>query len=121
MNVGSNIFKSTGLATLVFWIFLFKEINSDSFIPLITLSTIPIFLCCLVTILFTILPFYWIGDGSKSSKQAVFKRFFPYYTIASFTISACFIIANNFSIYITSFFVSAFITTCQSWVWFSKD
>lgn len=115
MNVPINIIKSTLLATVIFWlIILAKDFESDM-IALIFLSVIPISICCAITILITIAPFFWLNK--KLTPRMVFKKYSPFYAIVVF--SLC--LYGTFQEPITiCFYASAFFTTMQSWVWFGK-
>ncbi|MDO5973543.1 hypothetical protein [Flavivirga jejuensis] len=117
MNMPSVILKSTVLATCIFWIIIISENFQSGMIPFIFLSIIPISICCTITILFTVMPFFWFkSDGLRN--ETVFKKYFPFYTIVSFCLCLYGVFELTFAI---SFFVSAFFTTMQSWVWIVKD
>ena len=121
MNLPTNIAKSGALAYCVFWIVLIvcQQINID--MPLfVFLSIIPIFFCSTFIIITTIYPFYWnILSKNELDRIRAFKRYFPFYSILTFSISTYAIITSNFDIIVIAFFSSAFITTSQSWVWFA--
>lgn len=121
MNIPSNIGKSTLLAMCIFWIINFtKDFDSD-FLPFVLLSIIPIGICVTLVIVFTICPAFWFLKKKNESNYSVTKRFFPYYIILVFGLCVFGIIASDSEIYLTSFFISVFITTAQSWLWFAKE
>jgi branched-subunit amino acid transport protein AzlD len=107
------------MASIIFWLIILPEFNSDSVIALIPLSLIPIFLCCLFTIVFTVFPFFWFHDETKSQLQ-IFKRYFPYYAIVSFFICCFSIHQFNYELFALAFFTAAFFTLLQTWIWVSK-
>lgn len=120
MNIGVNLCKSTLLATGIFWLILFKAEVTWSIMPFVILSVLPIFLCCLFVISISICPFFFSCKDSGDKKR-IFKTYFPIYIMISFIIGLTFIINCKFDIYVIAFFTSAFITTSQSWIWFTKD
>lgn len=116
MNTSRVILRSTFLAASIFWIIIFSENFEHIMILLFFLSIIPISICCAITILITILPFFWFKkDGT--SPQSIFNSYFPYYAIAMFSICLYGVWKEP---EVISFFVSAFLTTMQAWVWFGK-
>ncbi len=119
MNVPSVILKSTLLSASIFWIIVMSEDFNLDMIPFIFFSFIPISLCCLITILFTITPFFWLKKMNMSNNE-VYKKWFPYYAIICFSLCFYGVIKSNFNIYPISFLASAFFTTMQSWIWFAK-
>lgn len=120
MNILSNIGRSSLLAAFLFWIInLAHDFNFDYF-PYIFLSLIPIYLCCAIVILFTICPIYWFSVSELFNKQQIFKTYFPIYAIIMFVLCSYGIFKAQTSIFAISFFVSAYITTLHSWVWFAK-
>ena len=121
MNVPSNIAKSCLLAFVVFWTVIATEELRASFIPIIFLSAIPIALCVLTTIMVTICPIFWIAASPSFTTKAIFKTYFPYYSMLSFGLCFYGAYTVGFSVYPTAFFISAYVTTCQSWVWFTKS
>ncbi|MCK8480147.1 hypothetical protein [Psychroserpens algicola] len=120
MNLPGNLFKSAVLAFAIFWFIIISEDVIDSDTPLLMfLSCIPIFLMVTIVIIGSICPVFWLASKEHTTKQDIFKTYFPYYAIIAS--SAC-----VFGIYVSNneliaFFSSAFITTCQSWVWFAKE
>ncbi|MDO5970910.1 hypothetical protein Q4Q35_13950 [Flavivirga aquimarina] len=123
MNISSVIFKSTVLATCIFWIVIMSQGFQNYMIPLVFLSMIPISICCAITIFLTIVPFFWVRRGElvdefDGRNRIIFKKYFPFYAIVSFSLCLYGIVESIFAI---SFFVSAFFTTMQSWVWLAKD
>lgn len=122
MNLPSNIAKSSLLAGLIFWIVGGTEgFNSVTIIPIIFISYIPIFICCALTILVTICPFYWLAEKNSLSKRDVFNRYYPYYSIVCFGLCSYGIYSNTHETFFIGFFISIFITTMQSWIWFAKE
>ncbi|WP_044403438.1 hypothetical protein [Lacinutrix sp. Hel_I_90] len=121
MTIIKNIIRSTLIATTFFWLIIYKYVGDGAILVYIFLSLLPIFLSCLVTILITIYPFYWIISNDTRTNSYIFKTYFPYYAIVSFCGSMLAIIASNFELFVIGFFASAFITTSHSWMWFSKE
>lgn len=119
MNIGNTLIKATGLATSIFWLILLPEYPTVSIIISILLSLIPIFICCLLTIVFTVFPFFWFFEDTLGKKQ-VFKTYFPYYVILIFSICLFAINLFNYELFAIAFFASAFFTLLQTWVWYSK-
>ncbi len=122
MNILNNLAKSTALAAIIFWsiIIAVEDINLTAF-PFIVISLIPICICCTVMILGTIYPVFWITSNKKITNQKVFKLYFPYYAILLFFICLYGIILSCYEVLVVSFFISTYITSCQSWIWFSKE
>lgn len=120
MNFSSVIIKSTLLSTCIFWLVIMSENFETDIIPFIFISIIPITLCCSLTILFTITPFFWLKNKKKSNTD-VHKRYFPFYTLSCFGLCISIIIGSRFDIFIISFFSAAFFTSLQAWIWFVKD
>lgn len=120
MNLPNNLVKSCGLATVVFWtVILAEESFNASVLPFAVVSVIPIAFCTTVVIVFTVCPFFWMNSSETINHQTIFKTCFPYYAIVAFSICMYGMYATDFSIFMVAFFTSAFITTCQSWVWFA--
>ena len=118
MKVSKTIFKSTLLATIIFWlIILCKERFYPFMILVIPLSMIPIGICCSVVILLTILPFFWNPEKSNKDNNTIFKKYFPFYSITSFSLCLYGFIKVE-EIY--CFWVSAFFTSLQAWIWLTK-
>ena len=122
MNLPLNLAKSSLLALVIFWtIICAKEgLDHDLFLVML-LSFIPIFLVVTIVIIGTICPIYWIAKKEHINNIQLFKTYVPYYAILAFLICAFGIIVSDFDIYLTAFFVSAFITSSQSWVWFANE
>ena len=124
MRIPSTILKSTILATCIFWILIIMSEGFQSYmIPLVFLSMIPISICCAITILLTIVPFFWfrsngLSDGLGHRNKIIFNKYFPFYAIVTFCLCLYGIIELTFAI---SFFLSAFFTTMQSWIWLAKE
>lgn len=121
MNILSNIGKSAILATCIFWVIILTNDFDWDFVPFIFLSVIPIYICCSLTILITICPIFWFIENNDFSKQRIFKTYFPIYTILIFGFCAYGIYKSSSEIFILSFYISVYITTAQSWVWFAKE
>ncbi len=122
MHILSNIGKSSLLAASIFWIVLLSSdlgMNWD-FIPYMFLSLIPIYIICALTILITICPIFWFLENDNCSRQRIFKTYFPIYTIIALGFCLYRVYKSSFDILDLSFYVSAYITTVQSWVWFAK-
>lgn len=121
MHIISNTLKSTIMAAVIFWLILYKTAENEIFLFLFFISLIPIFLSCLITILFTICPFYWFMTSEGKTNKHVFKTYFPYYAIICFISSSLVIIASDFEVFVISLCTSICITTSHSWMWFSKN
>ena len=117
MRTVSIVGKSILLATIIFWLFFYNDIQSDNF-SLILFSFIPISICVCITLFTTIYPWFVI---SKRDSKTVFNRIFPVYSILLFTICISMILLNNYENFTTSFLISAYITTCYAWCCFSKS
>lgn len=122
MNLPLNLAKSSLLALAVFWTIIYAEegLDHDLFLFML-LSFIPIFLVVTIVIVGTICPIYWIAKKEHINNTQIFKTYFPYYAILAFLICVFGIIVSDFDIYLIAFFVSAFITSSQTWVWFAKE
>ncbi|WCO00854.1 hypothetical protein [Psychroserpens ponticola] len=122
MNVPLNLAKSSMLALIIFWtIICSKEGFDTDLVLLILLSFIPIFLVVAIVILGSICPIYWITKKEDYNNLQIFKTYYPYYAIIAFICCLIGIIINDLDIYFVAFFVSAFITSNQSWVWFANE
>lgn len=122
MNLPLNLAKSSMLALAIFWIVISsKEGLDNDLVVLILLSFIPIFLVVAIVIIGTICPIYWLTKKESFNNLQIFKTYFPYYTIVAFLICVFGIIISDFEIYLIAFYVSAFITSSQSWVWFAEE
>jgi hypothetical protein len=115
-NVMSTLIKSTGIATVFFWIlFSSSEGWENEYLMFIMISTIPIFIICALAYSITILPFILV-ENSKSTKKQVFKKYFPYYSIFAFGICSYFIIISSFDSAVVCFFTTAFFTSISAWI-----
>lgn len=121
MNIPSNILKSSLLALVIFWSVIISKEGDADLIPFIMLSFIPIFLCVAIVIVGTICTIFLLATNEDCPPKYVFKTYFPYYAICIFSICALAIIGSEFDVYVIAFFASAFISTCQSWVWFGRE
>ncbi len=120
MNIPGNLAKSSLLALVIFWaVMATKEFEIDM-IPFVLLSYIPIFICVALIIIGTICPIFWMTVTESFGKKNIFKKYFPYYSIVAFGVCGYGILSLE-SIFASAFFIAAFITVCQSWVWFAKD
>ena len=119
-NIPSTTLKSTGFATILFWLLIStsERMGNDVFL-LILISTIPIIIICLLAITFTTMPFYWLEKNKLNSNQ-IFNKYFPYYSIMLFGICSYFIVISNFESFVVSFFITAFFTASQTWIWIFK-
>lgn len=118
-NIFKTSIKSTALATFLIWGLNINKWQLFEDFPFILLTVIPIWLVCYASIITTIVPFYQFEKSRLSSEQ-IFKKFFPYYTIACFVICITLIIYTNFERYTISFLTTAFFTATQSWIWLFK-
>ncbi len=120
MNTPLIITKACFLSTIIFWTIILSEISERDMPFLILISFIPITIICTATILLTIAPFFRFKNENSNNKD-VFKICFPFYSLFCFSICCYSLINSGFNIFVISFCVSAFFTTMQSWVWFSKE
>ncbi|MCB0383705.1 MAG: hypothetical protein KDD05_10550, partial [Psychroserpens sp.] len=97
-----------------------EGLDNDLFLIML-LSFIPIFLVVTIVIISTICPIYWLAKNEHTGNKQVFKTFFPYYAVVAFVICVSGIITSGFETILTAFYVSAYITSSQSWVWFAKE
>ena len=118
-NLGSAILKAILFATLLFWTLFISENTNSNMSYFVLLSIIPIAIICSITIFITITPFFWLAKENVTDKE-IFKKYFPYYSIIAFGISSYFIISTNFEGFVCAFFITAFFTLMQSWVWICK-
>ena len=121
MNLPRNLAKSSLLATFIFWIVGCAEEYKSVSILLIFMSYIPIFISCALAISLTICPFFWLAENESFSKRDVFNVYFPYYSIICFALCSYGIYSNISEPFFIGFYISVFITTMQSWIWFAKD
>jgi hypothetical protein len=122
MHILGNIGKSSLLAASIFWIIILSNTFDWDMVPFIFLSLIPIYVICALTILITICPIFWFLENDNYSKQRIFKTYFPIYTTLMFSLYAYSIYKSSLDFFFDlSFYASAYITTTQSWVWFSKE
>lgn len=121
MHIPKNIGKSTLLAMCVFWTINFTEDFNWDFIPFVLLSVIPICICVTAVVIGTICPVFWAFKKEDESNTLLFKSYFPYYIILVFSLCLFGVFASDYKIYSISFFITVFITTAQSWVWFAKE
>ena len=122
MNIPLNLAKSSLLALVIFWTIICAEEGLDNDLVLvILLSFIPIFLVVTIVITGSICPIFWFAKKENRNSIQIFKRYFPYYAIIAFFSSVFGIIISNYDIYLMAFFVAAFITSSQSWVWFAIE
>ena len=117
-NLSSTLLKAICLATGLFWILIISE-DFNQISLLILISIIPITIVCSITIIVTITPFFWLAKENVSNHE-IFKKYFPYYSIITFGIFTHFVILSNFESYVCAFFITAFITLMQSWIWICK-
>jgi hypothetical protein len=117
-NLSSTLLKAICLATILFWVLIISE-GFNQISLLILISIIPIAIVCSLTIIVTITPFFWLAKEGVTDLK-IFKRYFPYYSIITFGISIYYIIDTNFESFVCAFFITAFITLMQSWIWICK-
>lgn len=115
------LLKASFMATVLFWTIILSEVSmNDSFmVAIIIFSYIPIFIVCSLFILFTIVPILFFDTKDLNSSE-MFHKYFPYYSIIIFGISFFFIILSNFDKVISAFYITAFFTLMQSWIWICK-
>lgn len=117
-NLSSTLLKAICLATVLFWILIIPE-DLNQISPLFIISIIPIAIVCSLTIIVTITPFFWLAKEGVNDNE-IFKKYFPYYSIITFGISVYYIIDTNFESFVCAFFITAFLTLMQSWIWICK-
>ncbi len=119
-NIPLALLKSSVLATILFWVLIFAsvEFNFDAY-PFVIISIFPISIVCCLTIAITVLPFYFIEKVHMSNRK-IFKKHFPFYSIFVFGFSSYCIVSSNFDSIVCAFFISAFFTLMQSWIWIFK-
>ncbi|TYA86804.1 hypothetical protein [Seonamhaeicola marinus] len=107
------------MATIIFWSIIISDQGFDTLMLAgIPLSMLPIGISCSIVIILTILPFFWNSDKANRDNEVVFKRYFPYYAITSFSICLYgFILVTE----VYFFWFSAFFTSLQAWIWFTKS
>ena len=123
MDSKNNLFfiliKSSLTATCMFWLLIFQT-DFDSFLlMMVPISVIPITIISSLTILGTIMPFYWFNIN-KLNKYQIFKKYFPVYSITIFTISCYYVIISKYDHFVLAFFLTAFFTLMQAWVYIFK-
>lgn len=117
MNTPSTILKATGMSFVIFWAILLTEKGFQiDMLPFMILSSVPIALCCMLTICLTVAPFFWWKSELKSLTK-VFETYFSFYAITLFGICSYALITSNFRISPVAFISSAFITLLKSWSW----
>lgn len=121
MKVPSNIGRSTLLATAFFWTMNLCYEFHPEMIPFMILSIVPIAICCTLTILVTICPFFFFFTNTDTTNRQTFETYFPYYSIVMCCLCMYGVISSGFNAIIINFFVTAYLTTCQSWLWFAKE
>ena len=121
MHILGNIGKSSLLAASIFWIIILSDTFNCDMVLYIFISLIPIYVICALTILITICPIFWFLENDNYNKQRIFKTYFPIYTTLMFSLCADSIYKISTDIVVLSFFISAYLTTGQSWVWFIKE
>lgn len=121
MNLLINFWKSTVLATLIFWSIIFTEQFALDMLPFVFLSIILIFVVCIIVITLTIRPFFWVMETEVFNRKSVFRTVFPFYCILCFGLCITGILISNHEIYFIAFLTALFIGTSQSWVWFSQE
>lgn len=121
MHIPSNIGKSTLLATCIFWTINFSKDFDLDFLSFVLLSIIPICICVTAVVIGTICPVFWLLKKDTESNTLFFKKWFPYYIILAFGLCVFGAFTSNLEFYFVSFFITVFITTAQSWVWFAKE
>ena len=122
MNIPKNLAKSCLLATVVFWIVLLSDYSFliDALFSMIV-SIIPIGITSSFVILVTVCPIFWFLKKKGESLKNACQKYFPFYVSVSFPICVYGIYSWGFESFSIAFFISAFITTSQSWVWFANE
>jgi len=120
-------YKSTLFCAIFIWslnIFCFANFNDINIrsislvLLLFILSAIPIFIVIYLMVLLTITPIYFYKKN-KLGKEAIFKKYFPYYAITFF--GTCLYLGIRYwELFIINFLITAFLTAMQSWIWFFK-
>ena len=60
LNIPLTIIKATGLSMVTFWTIILSKTTEEDLSFFILFSIIPIGICCTVTILMTIVQFFWV-------------------------------------------------------------
>jgi hypothetical protein len=113
------LLKATSLATILFWTLLSTEDIGTEIYFFIIPSIIPIAIVCSLTVVITIMPFFGL-DKENAPNNKIFKKYFPYYSSIAFSLCSYFIYTSNFEKVVCAFFITAFFTLMQSWVWLCK-
>jgi hypothetical protein len=113
------LLKATSLATILFWTLLSTEDISTEIYFFIIPSIIPIAIVCSLTVVITIMPFFGLEKENVPNNK-IFKKYFPYYSSIAFSLCSYFIYNSNFEKVVCAFFITAFFTLMQSWVWLCK-
>jgi hypothetical protein len=113
------LLKATSLATILFWTLLSTEDIGTEIYFFIIPSIIPIAIVCSLTVVITIMPFFGLEKENVPNNK-IFKKYFPYYSSIAFSLCSYFIYNSNFEKVVCAFFITAFFTLMQSWVWLCK-
>lgn len=119
MTFSTSILKAIMLSTVVFWLVIISEEFNTDMILIAFISIVPISICCSLTIAITIIPFFTFNK--KMNCIEVYKKYFPFYAMVSFSLCFYGVWDTNFNLFPVSFFLSAFFTTLQTWNWIVKD
>lgn len=119
MRYSKSILKSILLSAIIFWLVIFSEAFEASMLFWVFISLVPITVCCSLTVLFTISP--WFALQPKLRPQEIYKKYFPYYAIFSFALCFYCLWKTKFDLYTISFFSSAYFTSLQIWNWLVLD
>lgn len=119
-NFGSTLLKSSLLLNIVFWVLI---IHSNGFktdwTPFMIFSIIPIIVGWFLIMVFTLMPLFWTAKDDWTNEM-IFKRYFPYYSIAAFLFYSGLIISENFESDFTMFSIVIYLTSIQNWIWLCK-
>ena len=121
MNIASNLFKSSLLGFIIFWLIILAFELDKNYGLFFIFSFIPIFISVAIVIGFSICPWFWLLNNKDRNTKKVFKLCFPFYSILAFAFCAYQILQFEYYFFAIAFFTSAFFTTCQSWVWFGLE
>lgn len=113
------LLKATSLATILFWTLISTEDIGTEIYFFIIPSIIPIAIVCSLTVVITIMPFFGLEKENVPNNK-IFKKYFPYYSSIAFSLCSYFIYNSNFEKVVCAFFITAFFTLMQSWVWLCK-
>lgn len=119
-NFGRTVLKSSLLLNAILWLGIIISHNSNfKLLPYSILTLIPILIIWFLIMTFTIMPLFWAAKDDWTDVM-IFKRYFPYYSIAAFLFYSGLIISENFESGFTTFSIVIYFTSIQNWIWLCK-